>query len=721
MAVTTPTKLDDAITTELVRHRLITICENAVISLARVSGSPTAVEGNDLNTMIMDRAGGVIVCGHYVLVQISAMSHLVRYIAENYADDPGIGPGDMFLCNDPYIGTIHQPDVSLVAPVHYGGEVVAWVGAVVHQLDVGGPFMGRLVGGVADIFEEALPTPPVRIVEADRIRKDIEAVYVRRSRVPDLLALELRGQVAANRTARTELQDLCDEHGADTLTSTMDRLVSATSAQFGRRLADLPDGTWREECYHDGVGNEGDEPTAIRVTMHKRGDHLELDFTETTDQVAGPINATRIGTQSVVTACVLSLLGYRLPWTVAGFWRNLTLTTRPGSIVDCIWPSGTSIATTVGTSGAIRTCVNAAVARMLDSSDSTVDDVMACGMTAGARVAGHAVDRSGRSRELGFEAGTWNGLAGGSGARGDADGLDTGGMISTVGLTTMNIETQELASPVIYLTRRELADSGGPGAQRGGVGSETISMLIDDELRLVPQTLKDRFGVLFPSGFGSSGGEPGHPGAGAIIDGDLGVELGAGSWVDVDRTRALIVTRAPGGGGFGDPLDREPEAVLRDVLEGLVSAEAAGDTYGVALVVDGGTCSVDVEATAAGRHRRRSERIGRDAAPAATTLPGRRISRSLRLVEGAAGAAYACSRCAVELGPLDRNVKESLLLDEQCTSDVFPLVELAAAGEVNPFVLRRYHCPSCGSQVDTELSVAGRPMTWSVDPRPSLG
>ena len=186
---------------------------------------------------------------------------------------------------------MHQPDVVVVAPIFVEGELTMWCGSVVHQPDVGGPLAGSVTTGAHSIYQEAIPLTPVRMVEAGRIRKDLEREYLVRSRLPELNALDLRGQIAANRLQATRVVELCARYGRDRVLAAVDNLVDSTERRFRARLRELPDGRWRSLSLveHDGVQ---DAVYRVALTMDKRDDELTLDFTDSSDQAPALINCS---------------------------------------------------------------------------------------------------------------------------------------------------------------------------------------------------------------------------------------------------------------------------------------------------------------------------------------------------------------------------------------------------------------------------------------------
>lgn len=697
----------DPIIFEVLRHRLWVINDEAATTIGRVSGSQVATEANDVNTALLTPDGQVVVTGIYILVQVVSLSGVIEDILANYGENPGIRPGDMFLTNDPYVGAPHQPDAIVVAPIFDGDRLIAWSGSVVHQPDVGGPTAGSINVAARSIYEEPIPMPPVRIVEGGVIRRDIEREYLIRSRTPDLNALDLLGQVAANRLQTERVLELCARYGTDTLVHALGRLVRATETRFRERLASLPDGRFRHTAFLEHDGRE-DTVFPIRLTMTKQGDRLTLDFTESADQAESGINATLATTQNFAMAAVMALLGYGMPWVPAGFAAAVDLRTRPGSIVHARWPA--AVAMSVNAAGQeVRTCVNACVARLLDAAGERGtgfgDRVMASCMSSAPAQTISGVTEHG----TGFGTMLLDGLLGGGGARGFADGADVSGILTSPGAACANIEVIEQRYPLRYLWRRERPDSGGPGRYRGGVSAE--HGYLPHRAGGPFDTTVFAHGVEQPTSTGVAAGEPGAPTGMVLVDGEPDADTPTADIVGVALPpKASVAIRAgqtylswcAGGGGVGDPLDRPAGEVLADVHAGMVTPGGAERDY--AVVISGG--GVDQAATDHLRHDRRRARIGRDplspnAVPAG---PDRgRMSSALDLV----GDAVHCHRCDTRLGPAVDNVREHLVVAELPVTERW--LETARHDGAQRFVFRRYCCPGCATQVDTELALAGDP------------
>ena len=683
--------MTDAALFEVLRNRLWAINDEAVDAIVAVSGSPIATEGNDFNSGILTATGEVAMSGPYVLVHAAALGQVVRYVIEQFGDQPGIGPGDMFITNDTYVGAPHQPDVMVVAPVFRDDRLIAWCGSCVHQNDVGGPVPGSITVGAASIYEEAVPMAPTRIVEAGKLLADVEQEYLGRSRTPELNRLDLLGQMEANRVVGGRLNGLCDRYGTDTVVDVLEGLIDRTEAAVRARLSSLPDGRWRHRglVEHDGID---DRVYEIGLTMTKRGDSLHLDFTDASPQAPALINTSLAITSSYAMAAVMTVLGYGLPWTPAGFWRVMEVDTTPGTIVDCLWPAGMSMGVTAA-GQEVRTAVNVCLSRMFDASDDpdVRNQILAsCVSGSFTQTISGAFD-DGRD----FSAMLLDGLPGGSGARWGGDGADTGGYLtSPAGLCT-NIETNEQHYPVLYRYRRERPDSGGPGRWRGGVGLENSYELHRSSGPLTSTVFAH--GQQPPTAAGVVGGEPGMQHTGIYERADGAVEVPPPKQVGELAPGDAYANLCGGGGGVGDPLDRDPTAVEHDVAEGLVTEDGAARDYGVVVG--------DASATETLRAARRRARIGRDPMPALAKPPaGRRLSSTVLLAYGH----YLCRRCGHDHGPTAEPLVSLLALARSPIDERTPWP--SARPGANRFEIRRLFCSACAVQVDVQVALPDAPL-----------
>lgn len=617
----------DPITFEILRSRLSAINDEAAMTMRLVSGSPVANEAYDMNVGLMDAEGDCYAIGLYITIHALALSATVKEIRRQYAEDPGINPGDVFMSNDPYVGACHQMDVAVVAPIFADGELIGWTGSTVHQIDLGGPVEGQVQLGATSIWGEQPLFPPIKIVDGGVLRKDVEAGYLRRTRLPGLVGLDLRAMIAGCNVAVERVQDLVGRYGLGTVRSAIEGINDATEARFRARLRELPDGTWTHRGYI-----EYDHNYPVVVSMTKVGERLTFDFTETADQAPAVINCTRPACVGATIAAILPYLCFDMPWSPAGLQRAVEVRTREGTVVHAAWPAGVSKATTTGS---FMATISASVclAKMLAASDR-LEQFMATWMGGLYVEDVFGTDQRGEF----FGAAFLDAMAGGSGARARADGLDAGGFLDSPSSIIANVEDYEYSYPVLYLYRRIQPDTGGAGRFRGGA---TLSMMyVPHDVERIPTKIMHAIGIAQPGSAGIFGGYPSSTNQFVIkrgtdvrrrlaegsipseldeIDGEL--EVYPDSIVNTSQGADDVYRCvAMGGGGYLDPLDRDVELVLRDVVNGVVTPDHARDRYGVVVDVAAGV--VDAAATERRRDQIRADRRASSSVPADAS-PGR--------------------------------------------------------------------------------------------------
>ncbi len=265
----------DPITFEVIRHKLQAITEEQAITLKSISGSPVVTDATDFNNGLYLGDGSIVTMGPQVIFHTGTMSTVIRSIIENFEANPGIRAGDMFILNDPYRGAIHQPDVSIVAPIFAGGRRIAWAGSCAHQLDTGGMAFGSWAYSATDVQQEAMLLPGVKLVENGEVREDIWQMIMGMSRLPEVIGLDFKGMIAANNVAIQRLNQLFDRYGVDTVEGVMNAEIDASEERMRARLSALPDGVYRARDYidHDGLANR---LYRVCLAVEKKGDELDL-------------------------------------------------------------------------------------------------------------------------------------------------------------------------------------------------------------------------------------------------------------------------------------------------------------------------------------------------------------------------------------------------------------------------------------------------------------
>lgn len=586
----------DPITFEIVRHRLFRIVEEAVITLKNVSGSPTTNEGHDLMVSLYTADGGLLMGGVGFLHHLSSASEACKAIIRRFAGR--ITEGDVYLLNDPYTAALHTSDVYLVAPIHFGGRLVAWSACFVHINDVGAMNPGGFCPDARDIYSEGFSSPGLRVVHAGTLCDDVVDTLLNMVRSPDMVALDIRSMIACNHVARERMVALLEKYGDDAVADVSAGLIQQSEALFRARLSELPDGCWTARQYMDVEG----KPLEIRLAMTKRGDTLEFDFSGSSSQVDRGVNCTKWGAWGGLLAPLYPLLCYDIVWN-EGVLKPVRMFAPEGSIVNCRRPAPVSIATVAGVQ-AVNNVSLLCISKMLSASPAYRKESTA--VWHGSHLCLYLFGRNARGESvIGSTTETFGG-AGGAGWL--ADGMDIGGEIPNPISRMANVETNESIYPIRYLFRRRLQDSGGAGRHRGGTGGEYAIVPHDAPDRQFGFVVSGK-GVDFPMGHGLAGGYPGAPGR-YIIARDAfaaeadGRDLRPTRWTDVAGRHEVVswgvysvgaddalYVRWNGAGGYGDPVEREADAVARDVAEGVVSITSALANYGVVIGGEGGVDS----------------------------------------------------------------------------------------------------------------------------------
>ncbi|GEL21131.1 hydantoinase B/oxoprolinase [Pseudonocardia sulfidoxydans NBRC 16205] len=697
----------DPLTYEVVRHRLWSVTDEMGEALKRMSGSPIVTDANDFDFAISDELGQEVQVGLYNTMLVGAVDLAIYWTLRNRAVNPGIEAGDMFLTNDPWVGGgLHQNDVMVYQPVFHDGKLFAWTSAIAHQPDLGGVGLGSFSPAAQDVFSESLPTPPVKVVRGGQLQRDVADLWVRRSRVPMLIGLDLRAKIGANNVGAERLHALIAQYGPDTVKAVMKRMMSDAESRLRAKLTALPDGSWSATGYQD-QSHEGDRNLhKITVTTTKSGDHLSFDFTGT-DPQAGVINCTYAGMRGGVMLALLPILAGDIPWSAGGLMRCFDLVTEEGTINNATFPAAVGRGP-IGPAWLTGSLVAECLAQMLDRDLELGRNVQAtcCGTWDTAVIAG--LDERGE-QPAPFLNIIMEPMAGGYGARPHADGIDTGGLFCIPMGRVPDVEMTEFLYPVLTLWRREEPDSGGPGRHRGGLGA---SVAITPHGTSVPMGLVlASAGKAVAQNAGLSGGHPGNSGLDVVARRSRVAELLAAGRMPSDLAEIsdtlepgqnyassylapgeVFAMTWQGGGGYGDPLTRDPAAVARDLREQKITAAGARAVYGV---VANGT-EIDDAATAAERDSRRTQRRDRsrllgETRGRADLAAARRLDDNL--VEVGDGT-VACRHCSETLG--DNEEPLALALYEGPPTEAGPQIIATAADYVDaPVVFRQYCCPSC--------------------------
>jgi N-methylhydantoinase B len=721
----------DPITYEVIRHNLWNINEELGMTIQRISGSPVAMYAFDLNSSIFTEDGEFIYYGPYQLYMSGVSDVQVKWTLEHRSRNPGIHEDDMFLSNDPWVGAAHQMDVTLLTPVFHEGKLFCWITNVLHQYDVGGITPGSFCPSARDSFDEGILIPPIKIVERGELRKDIEGVYLRASRKPYLVALDLRAQIAGNNTAKKRILGLIQRYGTDVVKGVMRKIIDNAEAAFLAKLAKVPDGTWRERSYVE-VAYVGDRKTyQVMLTMRKQGDKLIFDNAGTADQV-GAINTTYSGWRGSLMTAINELLCWDQLYAIGGALRHIEFQPALGCFTSATHPASVSTAPVQAMEISLYPAYNT-ISKMLSCDPELKRDVMTIGGTSQFPLTVfRGIDQWGE--KFGYL--LLDPMVGAIGAFSFRDGIATGGQVRSPICRIGNVEHNEQSFPLLIIHRKENTDSGGAGKYRGG-NSASVAFIPHGTTHIIQDT--ESSGAAIPTAPGLAGGYPANtnyylfkrntdilqrfarrrmPTDIAEVEGQE--ELLQLRQIDIYQGPSDVYEVAfAAGAGYGDPLERDPEAVRKDVYLEDISLRAARDIFCVLLVGEGEDLRVDVQATAAARRRALVERLGRDPQPHhGPRIPIlRAITEYLDLIKRHDAFWLACSRCGQPLGPAHENYKTHCHRIDRPIQASSTLI-----GEPERFIddavqFRQFCCPACGVLIENEVCRAQDPTLRDVELR----
>jgi N-methylhydantoinase B len=716
----------DPITLEVLRHRLMMINDEQGRVAAQLSGSPVVYEAKDFNSALLTAGGDSLFIGVYMTRLSLCLSAAVKSAIERFGISMGFHEGDAFVTNDPWAGAAHMNDILMFAPIFHGGRLVCWTGLAMHEIDVGGPNPGSFTVGTPDVFGEAPLIPPIKLIDAGKMREDIEALVIRNSRTSQLNGLNMRARIAAINRTRQRIAEVIEEYGLNAVMEAQTRILQLVQASFSRRLRALPDGRWVSEGFLDHDGNNN-TLYRIHLDLTKRGDRLIFDFTGTDPQAAGAVNCTRVGLESGIFSAVLPMLCYDIPWSPGGIMPLVEIVSEPGTINNALHPAAVSMATISATFATAHVAFGA-IAKMISCSELR-DEIQANWAPAwqGAAMAGRW--RGGRGFTTVFLDNT-----GGSGARAEQDGLDAGGLPGAPAMAIGNVETYEKENPVLYVYRKFAHDSGGCGLNRGGVGTQSLIIPHGNEGPIDVTVMTH--GASQPEAQGLFGGYPSSVQVRLMFhDTDLSAlfaqrkvpdsvnDVACGRLEPLSaKQRALLnpgdalLILCAGGGGYGDPLLRKPNRVFQDVLDGLVDRETASSIYGVAFSGSGANLEVDADSTQALRKfildRRLAEGIPVSPgwrAPASPQQTGlaKAIGQAAMLVENGSRRVFVCAGCRHPLAEGKEDPKSGAIWRQLPIEVASPWNRFGLTDEI---VLREFCCPACAHLIGVQVARKNDPL-----------
>ncbi len=568
----------DPITTEIIGNHLLSVAEEVAIAIVKSSYSNNIKERRDLSTAVFDPDGNLIAQAEYVAMHLGSLIYTIKAIFEKFPISE-INDGDVFAGNDPYGGGgSHLPDITIATPVFSNNKLIAWVANCAHHSDIGGKVPGSLCSDAIDIYQEGLRIPLLKICEGGKLNKAIIDLLMINSRIPKERYGDLMAQIAGNSVGYNRIIDAYKNWG-NVMIDCMYTLEDYTERRLRAGIKKLPDGEYYYEDYMDPAECFGNLPGKICVRVIKRNDHMSFDFTGTVKQVKSPLNMTYNALIACVFYSVKTMIDPEAP-TNAGISRTFDVVAEEGTIINCKSP--------------------AAVGQRIDTAQRVVDAIFGAlapivGNRAQAASSGtcHTISFAGYDPMkkdqyvLYLEV-----IAGGLGAFMDMDGLN-GAQAHMTNTSNLPVEALETEIPLLNVhSYRLLTNSGGAGKYRGGLAIERKYKILADNV--VCSILTDRQKIL---PWGLDGGYHGLGGTNTVQrSGEEERKLPAQVSGLILNKGDFITVTPPGGGGYGNPFERNIESVLSDVLAGYIDMEEA-EKYGVKISMKEGRYTINQSET----------------------------------------------------------------------------------------------------------------------------
>jgi N-methylhydantoinase B len=553
----------DPVTLQIVGNALASMADEMATTICQTAHSTVVRDGMDFSAVVCDAKGRTVAQAVSVPFHLGSIPVAMETLLEHYGDR--IRPGDVFVMNDPFDGGMHLQDIFVFKPVHLAGELIGFTCTTAHHGDVGGRLPGSSACDNTEIFQEGIRMPWLRLYSEGEPVEDVFKLIEANVRIPRMTFGDLGAQVAACSVAERALAALAERHGAETLAELMDALIDYTERLVRHEIATWPDGT---ASFTDYLGSDGVDVCDVPITAHVTiaRDEVTADLTDSAPMVRGSLNSTRSFVQACVYQAVRAALTVEVPNT-AGAFRPIHILTKPGTIAEVVMPGASSMRGVTGFR--VVDAVSGALAQLIP------DRVPAAG-EGGNTLAIFGAERPEGGRFIFYElvVGTWGGTP-------EADGND--GLTNPASLAAnIPVEVAESEYPIVVERYGLVPDSGGAGLNRGGLAIERVWRCLTPRTSLIVRS--DR--AKHPP-YGLAGGGPGALSANVLLRPDGSEEVLPPMFSIEIEAGDVYEHRTAGGGGWGDPLQRDPAAVADDVLNEKVSPEAALRLYGVVVADDG--------------------------------------------------------------------------------------------------------------------------------------
>jgi N-methylhydantoinase B len=546
----------DPITVEVVRHKLEGIANEMQQTLLRSSFSPIVKEGLDASSSLFTIRGETLAQATAIPIHLATLIPIIAKILEVFPLAT-MKPGDVYCMNDPYLGGTHLPDIAMVQPVFFNDRPIAISATMTHHQDVGGMSPGSIPTTATEIFQEGLRLPPLKFREAGKYNETLVAIIRQNVRIPDAVMGDLNAQLAACNVGARRMAQLASELGENQALAIFDELLDRSEILTRTALKTIPAGTYRYVDFSDNDGIDLDKSIRFEVAVTVKDGTFHCDFTGTSPQVRGPFNCVPSGSLAAACYAVRAVTDPAIP-TNAGCFRPITLELPKGSIVNPLEPAPVNSRT--ATIKRITGCILGALKEVLPERVPADSSGELLALMFGGRHHG----RPYVTGEL---------LAGGSGAGPRSDGVDS---IETDVTNCMNLpaEAMEMDAPIRVHRVALREDSGGAGAQRGGLGVVKEYEILGGEVAFTYRGERHFFAPR-----GAQGGGDGAKAHAVITRRDGSQEIIPSKGMTTLKPGDRVVVETAGGGGNGPPSARSARALEGDLADGKVSAVEARARY----------------------------------------------------------------------------------------------------------------------------------------------
>ncbi len=547
----------DAITTQVVRNRVSSLMQEMHYHFYRSGYSTIIRESRDFSCVILDHRGGLIVAPP-MFFHAPVYRHLVDNILRRYGND--VGAGDMFVCNHPYEGGLpHVSDMAFIAPILSGETLVGFAGSIAHKADIGGTMPGSTSASATEIFQEGLLLPPVKIFSRGSFNEDLERLILANSRQPELVRGDMHAQMAATRMGAERILQTCERFGAAAVMDAFAALLAGAAAELRAAVKALPEGEASAEGCMDNDGVELDRPVRFAVTVRVANGEIEFDFSNSDRQARGPVNLRPSMVEACVFYCLIGALDPKLHFN-DGMREAVRFKYAPNTVTNASAPAPVS-------------SYQAANLKLVDVILEAMAPFRPERAVANAGSSGALLiswKGGGRPGQPSLQYEILGSAYGGGNGNDGASALAT--HLSNLHITPIEILESEF--PCRISSFDLVADSGGAGKFRGGLSFRRIYELLQDA-----SVVRRYDRAEFPPN-GVAGGRPGSRSRFVIRLGTKDErETPASGRYELSAGDRFLLQSA-GGGGYGDPKERDHAALQRDIAEGYVSAAAAARDYG---------------------------------------------------------------------------------------------------------------------------------------------